>query len=515
MRTTTHRMSGGATPGVIAALVEFGFELDEARRTTTTLLDTPDGRLHRAGLRLELREDGLRELVLTRPSQGALRTPVDGTVRMVDDLPDGPLHDLLAPIVDVRALLPVLRLSATRRSGRWRDDEGRELATVELAQRIRLLHPRGRGAPATTIELTPLTKRGRAGRTLLDGLGLERSATDTIAQCAAAAGVVAEGLVAPSAVALDPDMPSIDGFRAVLADLAGAITTNWQGTLDQTDTEFLHDLRIALRRTRTVLGEARGVIPPAARDPARDGFAWLARLTGPARDLDVYVMEWPRYTDPLGPDAAPALRPVLDLLEQRRRAAHTELEQALGSPRARALLDGWAAWLDEDPGRRAEDRDGDGPDGHAGRPLGRLVARRIDRAHRTVVDNGRLITPASPPEQLHELRKDAKRLRYLLECFGGLLADGPRERFVKRLRSLQDNLGAHQDAEVHEHLLRDIARELHAAGVGPDTMVAIGQLTERLDQQRLAARDEFATRFAGFDTTATRRALDAVLDPLR
>src|SRR5690606_9334607 len=155
-----------------------------------------------------------------------------------------------------------------------------------------------------------------------------RCATDTIAQCAAAAGVVAEGLVAPSAVALDPDMPSIDGFRAVLADLAGAITTNWQGTLDQTDTEFLHDLRIALRRTRTVLGEARGVIPPAARDPARDGFAWLARLTGPARDLDVYVMEWPRYTDPLGPDAAPALRPVLDLLEQRRRAAHTELEQA-------------------------------------------------------------------------------------------------------------------------------------------------------------------------------------------
>jgi hypothetical protein len=43
-------------------------------------------------------------------------------------------------------------------------------------------------------------------------------------------------------------------------------------------------------------------------------------------------------------------------------------------------------------------------------------------------------------------------------------------------------------------------------------MVAIGQLTERLDQQRLAARAEFAARFADYDTPATQRALGAVLE---
>ena len=83
---------------------------------------------------------------------------------------------------------------------------------------------------------------------------------------------------------------------------------------------------------------------------------------------------------------------------------------------------------------------------------------------------------------------------------------------MRRLKALQDNLGEHQDAEVHLAMMRGIADELHAADASPDTIVAIGQLTERLDQQRIAARVEFAERFADYDTPATQRALDAVLE---
>ncbi len=61
-------------------------------------------------------------------------------------------------------------------------------------------------------------------------------------------------------------------------------------------------------------------------------------------------------------------------------------------------------------------------------------------------------------------------------------------------------------------MLRAIGGELHDAGSSPDTMVAIGQLNQRLDHQRLAARTEFAERFADYDTPATSRALDAMLD---
>ena len=143
-----------------------------------------------------------------------------------------------------------------------------------------------------------------------------------------------------------------------------------------------------------------------------------------------------------------------------------------------------------------------------------VVRKRIARTQNQLVDDGRLIRSDTPAEQVHDLRKDAKKLRYLLECFASLLPKAPRKRFVKRLKVFQDNLGEHQDSEVHIAVLRDISRELYAAGVASDTMVAIGQLSERLDQRRIAARVEFTERFADYDTKATKRALAAALDGL-
>ena len=119
------------------------------------------------------------------------------------------------------------------------------------------------------------------------------------------------------------------------------------------------------------------------------------------------------------------------------------------------------------------------------RPVGLHVVRRIERAQARVLEHGRAITPASPAEDLHDLRKDAKRLRYLLECFGSLFEPKARKAFVSRLKQLQDNLGDHQDAEVQVGRLRDLADELHRMPkVGASAMLAMGQLTEVLEQRR-------------------------------
>lgn len=107
---------------------------------------------------------------------------------------------------------------------------------------------------------------------------------------------------------------------------------------------------------------------------------------------------------------------------------------------------------------------------------------------------------------------DAKKLRYLLECFGSVYSSRASKEFVQRLKSLQDNLGEHQDTEVHVAELRAISGELHGApGVGPETMVAMGRLTEHLERRRAAAREEFAERFAAYDTKQTRRTFEELL----
>ena len=218
----------------------------------------------------------------------------------------------------------------------------------------------------------------------------------------------------------------------------------------------------------------------------------------------MYVIEWGEYVAALPDETVAALEPVRAQLEADRAAAHRELAVQLRSPGVTELLDRWRAWLGDpvDPATGGRDAD---------RRLLDVVRRRIEKAQGRLVEHGRAITPATPAEDVHELRKDAKKLRYLLECFGGLLPSSERKAFVKRLKALQDNLGEHQDAEVHVAQLRQTADEL-APTTPPETFVAIGQLIEQLEQRRQDARDAFAERFADYDSKPTRRALRAVLD---
>ena len=140
-----------------------------------------------------------------------------------------------------------------------------------------------------------------------------------------------------------------------------------------------------------------------------------------------------------------------------------------------------------------------------------VVRWRIEKADRRMLRHGRMITPDTPGEQVHKVRKDAKQLRYLLECFAGVLPEDGRKAFVKRLKKLQDVLGAHQDAEVHAANLRLLAEQLPLTTAAA-TYIAVGQLIEQLERRRRSARNAFAERFAEFDSGPTREALDEMLD---
>jgi CHAD domain-containing protein len=497
----------GRQHAAIETLTDLGFVLGSPRATTTTLLDTFDGRLHRAGLRLQLTDSERVELELSGRGTTPAHVTVDGPPRVPADLPAGPLRTRVAALVGVRALLPQLRVSTRCTRAVLRNAAAKVVAIAEFHDDVRVAGRPNCGCPRATIEIHEApgyAKHAERTRKALRAVGIGECQTDTFTLCAAAAGVELAGFTATATVPLDPAMAAIDGFRLVLGSLATTITAHRQGTIDQWDPEFLHEMRIAVRRTRTVLASAKQVLPADVLDSVRDEFAWLAALTSSPRDLDVHLLEWSSYTDALGTEMTPLLEPVRDLLEQRRDDAHIELERGLRSERAATLMHTWQTWLAEPPAS-------DSLPPRARRPLGPLIAERITRAHDVLTERGRLIEPETPAEQVHELRKDAKKLRYLLECFGSPLPKGARKQYVKRLKALQDNLGEYQDAEVHIQILRSVAAELHEHGASADTMLAIGQLTERLDQQRHAARVEFAERFAGYDTRATRRALDSML----
>ena len=143
------------------------------------------------------------------------------------------------------------------------------------------------------------------------------------------------------------------------------------------------------------------------------------------------------------------------------------------------------------------------------------MAKRIRRAHRRLVHAGRAITPDTPAAEVHELRKDAKKLRYLLECFGGLYAPAA----ARTLRGPPEGAAGpprHTPGRRRRRdRLRDEAASARAAGWPAPSLLAIGQLIERHDRRRQAMRLEVGERFDDFDSAPTRRALDDLLDSER
>jgi CHAD domain-containing protein len=502
--TTTYR-STSAEPGVgevVDALLGAGFAAEPPRSSTLEVLDTFDGRIAAAGLRLAL-VDG-QQLVLGGEGNVPAAVSVAAPPRTAADLPPGPLQQRLARLLDVRALLPLVAISSQRTELTRRNGAGKVTTVVAVHEQ-----PSAAGIALSTAfvvevsELAGYARHAGEARDLIAGAGLDAVPDSLVELAAASAGVRLTGNDVPVGVPLSPELPAIDGFRAVLANLRDAMVANWDGTVADIDPEFLHDLRVAVRRSRVVLANATRVISDDRRSRARSEFAWLGEITGPVRDLDVYELEWGEYTADLDAAATTALIPLRDHLGVQRKDAHHELAVQLTSLRARVNVEAWNDWLDApvDPttfGDRGLE------------PLHRTVRRRIRRAHRRMVERGRTITPDTPAETVHELRKDAKKLRYLIECFGGLYEKSARTAFVGRLKALQDTLGAHQDAEVHANALRAIADD-PSGGWTTDTLLAIGQLVERLEHVRVASRSELADRFAAFDRSETVDDLKALL----
>lgn len=490
---------------LVAALSADGFEVGRFRPVRRAVLDTFDGRLHAAGVRLEVHDGVSCELVVKGPGPASASVAVNGPPSVAGDLPRGPLRDRLAPILGVRALLVRAAVASLEASAVRRDGSAKAVVAVTLYDKL------GSLPFSWAAEVQPFAGYPKAASEtarLLERLGLASRRGDVLALAAEHAGVDPRGFSGSPRVRLDRAEPAVDGFRRVLANLADAVHANWQGTVDDVDPEFLHELRVAVRRTRSVLALGAQVLPREGRDRFRKEFRWLGDVTTPARDLDVYVLEWPGYVAPLDARSTAALAPILDIIGHRRRGAHVSLSRQLRSDRYETLMAGWRAWLGAAPADLTLER-------RSLKPLGRVVAGRLAEAQNSVLVRGRAVGPDTPGEELHELRKDAKKLRYLLECFAGVLPAANRKAFVQRLKALQDNLGEYQDTEVHSAELRNLSQEVHAVpGVTAETLLAMGRLTELFEQRRRSARQDFAARFASYDTKATGASLDHMIKAL-
>ena len=268
---------------------------------------------------------------------------------------------------------------------------------------------------------------------------------------------------------------------------------NVNGTVRDLDTEFLHDLRVAVRRTRSALKLAGDVLPGDMAARFRPEFKWLGDLTTPTRDLDVYLLGYADMAAGLVAATAEELQPFHDHLERSRALAQRDLARGLRSARFSRLGREWRHAL------ASAGAAGGGTRPAPRHTVARLAASRIGRAHQRVIRDGSAITATSPPESLHELRKRCKELRYLLEFFGSLYDPGQHWQAVRELKALQDCLGEFQDTQVqHEEIQVFAAQMMDQRAAPAATLLAMGEVAAGLAVRQQKARSQFAGRFRDF-----------------
>ncbi|HYF27271.1 MAG TPA: CHAD domain-containing protein [Baekduia sp.] len=455
-----------------------------ARRHDRVLLDTFDGRLRKAGL------------TVARPA-GADAAPA--------------LDDEARAACGVRALLPVVRVRSREQDLVVRN------ADEKVVVRLTAEWPEALGDDGTRAALAPrLHVRGvlgydkayRRAMAALDGV-VGGQAPPLFDEAARAVGRDPAGTSSKVRVALEPGSRADVAAGVLLGRLADIAAANVPGTIDDLDIEFLHDLRVAVRRARSVLRELRGVLDPAARDHVRTELKWVQAATGPVRDLDVQLHDFDELADMVPGHRRADLAPLRDLLHVRRAAAVQDLRATLRGRRFAAALASWRELAAAPPAAQ-----GDPARPRAALPVEVVAADRIRAVYRRMVRDGQAIDDDSPDEALHDLRKRGKELRYLLELFGGLFPKDVVQPMVATLKDLQDVLGRFQDRAVQAGLLEDAGRDLARRSSGPAALMALGLVVEALHSDQAAARAAFGERFAPFAAKPQRRLVRATFQAL-
>lgn len=296
-------------------------------------------------------------------------------------------------------------------------------------------------------------------------------------------------------VFLAPSLRADVALKKIHRELLRRIDENEEGVRERLAGEYLHDFRVAVRRTRTGLRQLPRVYPRELANRFAEEFSWLSSVTGTARDLEVYFASLDEYGDALGAETSGALQPFLDFLRAHEDQERERCSLALDSARYRSLLREWTDFLGRPPATEAEPED-------AARPVRDVAAERITKAFARVARRGAEIEQASPAATFHRLRLDCKKLRYLLEFFAGLFDGDEGASAVRTLRRIQDSLGKINDLRVQADWLQRFP--------GSETGAAAA-LSGHLERRQREERAAFVEGFASFIDRANEIAIERFL----
>lgn len=436
-----------------------------ARRLVAVYFDTEAGDLARNKVSLRVRTVNRRHVITFKWTGGFAGGWFErGEVEAVSPTP-GLDIGLLPPEI----AQAITRLAAGRRlEAVYSSDIKRvvrmihaDAAAIEVAFDVGWISAGEKTCPVREMEME--LKSGEAAA--LYRLGLEfvgafaarlESRSKAERGAALASGKAPEAVRAVAGLQGEPVLDSAIG--QLINACLGQFIANWPAFEFGDAVKAVHQMRVAMRRLRSVLGLFQRAFPNAGftvfREQARD----IANAMGEARNWDVFAELIRRGPAPAFADE-PGFESLLEQVEQFRADGHDAVRALLAAPQTVRFvlgLQGFAAthgWRNALAGEALPD---------LSVPARAFASASLARLHRKLLRDGKHIEHLAAMER-HELRKDLKKLRYAVDFFSGLFETRkPLVSYARNLAKLQDRLGVFNDLAV----ARELALWLAAADEG-------------------------------------------------
>jgi CHAD domain-containing protein len=295
-----------------------------------------------------------------------------------------------------------------------------------------------------------------------------------------------------------PGDPPATHVRAKLDELIRELLAREPGTRSGVDPEELHQMRVALRRMRSVL-KTSGALLGSTADAVRAELGLLGQSLGEVRDYDVLIGHLRELVAEFEARDQLAARELIAKFVARRAVAKRRLTKALSSGKYATTLQS-AAQL-----ARLPEHEPELAEATVESPAATDLVAGLRKPYRKLAKAVAAL-PADPPDDdLHALRIGGKRLRYAAELAESSVKKkeaGKIRKLVAATKDLQTVLGDHQDAVIAADRMRALLDELDGR-----TGFIAGRIAELELAKRARCRAQWLAVWA--DVDATSRAITA------
>lgn len=417
----------------LAAVLGAGFhvEIDQPVTSDLTVYDDFDANLWNADLMLCRVDKNTFQLTRGSDHIGEVRAPAKA--RFWWDLPESDVKHLLQKKIGLRAFMPIASLQRVSTRFALRNADEKIVARGLLSQSI---VDEDNQHYITLQQMRGYEKSAVQARKLLKPL-FEREVPDF--------GLKAmftqqnPGMTdrdAPAALHLSPDRPTELAVRAMATEMIDQATSHVDGVVADIDTVFLHQFRVSVRKLRSLISLLKKALPPETVEALAPQLSDIAGKTSRLRDLDVFLLDKKHYLEMLPDSHAAGLDELYVRVEKQRQLEKNRLARYFQSKQFQHDISACKAILSEAPAYS---------NSLSKKPVQTVAKSLLIKRYKKIQSMSAELHADSDDEDVHDIRKEFKKLRYLIEFFIELLPGKRTARLLKRLKKLQVTLGDFND----------------------------------------------------------------------